>query len=134
MNIKINNQEVKIEKRKDKDGNVLKKGDRAALKYTFKAFSNGADGGDDNWKFYEDKLKTDENLKDHQDKVCSALFYNLSAHSAWDFIGGRADMWGCLVLQNYETQDNIYVEFDCFEHGLLAAYLIAKEINPADFE
>ncbi|MCY9861160.1 hypothetical protein OTK49_01275 [Vibrio coralliirubri] len=129
MTIIINNKAVTITPIRPKEC-----GGKETLKYTYKAFSlKNGETTDDNWKFFEDEIRKDEYLNDCRDTLCSSLFYQLSANANWDFVGGRADQWGCLILKNFETKNIIYVEFDYFEHGLMAAYLIAKNINPEDF-
>lgn len=129
MTIIINNREVEVTTIKPKE-----EGGKETLKYSFKAFSRKREETtDDNWKFYENEIQKDECLRDCRETLCTSLFYALSANANWDFVGGRADMWGCIVLQNFETKNIIYVEFDYFEHGLMAAYLIAKHLSPEDF-
>lgn len=126
MVFKINEKEVAVNQLKDKN-------DKLFNRYTFKAFSNCNDGGNDSWQFFEKEFETNEMLKDDRKTACSVLFYELTANSSWDLVNGRGDQWGCISLRNYMTSDEIYIEFDYFEHGLLAAYLIVKQLNPEDF-
>ena len=58
----------------------------------------------------------------------SALTYKL-LNEDWEFSNVSADLWMRLQVNSSVNNDIIVVDCDYLEHGLLAAYLIAKELN-----
>lgn len=136
MKIEINNQEVEVTQLKDKDGNLKFYEDKPVNFYQFKAFSNPnkKNKGYKNWEYYEHIMKTDEFLYDiKRDDIINSLFYFITGYSSWDFSGASSDMWGVLSVKNYITGDVIRVEFDQYDHGMLVAFLIIRELCPEDY-
>jgi len=58
----------------------------------------------------------------------SAFTYQLISED-WEFIGVCADMWMSIQLNSTESEDIMIIECDSMEHGLFAAFLIAKELR-----
>lgn len=124
-NIIINQEEVKKEVLISNKGEKITHNGRIIHKYSVHAFSESNKPS----MFFENFITTDTELKNNKGSLCSALFFQITSKYSWDIISGHADKWGCLLFQNYETKDQIYIEFNLLEHGLLGAYIIAKKLK-----
>jgi hypothetical protein len=134
--ITVNNEEVKVETienkveilpslRTEKDGDNQYRTTTSTI-YSFGAFS--IDKKD--IKYYED-IMSNEITGEEKNYPSTALIYALD-NEGWTLSSVISDQW-MLVQLNHDTSDDyMNIECDLMENGLLAAYLIAKQINEKD--
>lgn len=139
MEIEINNRKLKVKvvQLKDKEGNLrFNKNNEPVNKYYLDAFSNPnkLNSSYEDWLFYENVMKTDKDLYNtKRNDIVNQLFYYITGFSSWDLSGANSDMWGVMEVRNYENGNVIRVEFDQYDHGLLVAFLMIRELHPEDF-
>lgn len=130
--IKINDTEVKAVKikkkvnileylRKPEDGDAkFKMVD--AINYTY--FACTCKDIDEN--YFKDLMLKE--FPEQDGLVSTSLIYSLLGEG-WYVSGCSADQWMGVTISNETNSDSMYIQCDFFEYGLLAAYLIAKELS-----
>lgn len=103
-----------------------------ATKYKISVCSTGTE----DYKYYKEimnkTLKEEstnpDNFNNEDILYASAFTYRL-INEDWEYTGICTDMWMGIQIESTESNDIMVIECDAMEHGLLAAYLIAKELN-----
>lgn len=131
--IKVNNEEVKVESVENKveittDSRAEADGDNQYRTTVYTQYSFCADSTDEKDNNYYENIMENEIFGTDKRHPGTALAYALEGEG-WYIDTVIADQWMGVWVKNSQSEDTMNIECDLMEHGLLAAYLIAKQIN-----
>jgi hypothetical protein len=131
--IKVNNEEVKVESVENKveittDSRTEADGDNQYRTTVYTQYSFFADSTDEKDNNYYENILENEIFGTDKRHPGTALAYALEGEG-WYIDAVIADQWMGVWVNNSQSEDTMNIECDLMEHGLVAAYLIAKQIN-----
>lgn len=129
----VNDEEVQVESVENKveilpSSRTEADGDNQYRTTTSTRYSFGAYSIDKkDLKYYED-IMSSEITGEEKNYPGTAVIYAL-AGEGWYLAGVIADQWMGVQVNHGTSDDHMVISCDFMENGILAAYLIAKQIN-----
>jgi hypothetical protein len=117
--LKINEKEVEVEINKENNSKI------------YKFFACSCKEKDED--YYRDLLRKEFPFKKEEkrkkDRMLTTHLIHMLAGEDWEVYSIYPDQWIMMVLKHIETKDEMHIQCDYVEFGLLTAFKIAEDLN-----